>query len=274
MIIDTPLGDLSIELPAQPAALGRLNLLLASPELDWRETSALIEGDMALAAALLKTVHSPQYGLHGRIRTVQQALTYLGTREVAQLTYEIGLRAAFPQARVLQPLWLRAGRRGALMERLAEALGLAPWAAHSAGLFQECGKAVLFRHAPERYAPLLALADSDDARLATLEAEAFGVGHDSLGAALCETWGLAPAVVHSVRHRLVLQQSQLLPVPAPQRAVCAVGLLAQALMTAPAGLPALLEVLALQLGLETDWLVQAVAEVAAADAAASVPLFR
>jgi HD-like signal output (HDOD) protein len=274
MKIDTPQGELSIELPAQPAALARLNALLASPDLDWRETSGLIEGDMALAAALLKAVNAPQFGMNGRIRTVQQALTYLGTREVASLTYEIGLRAAFPQARQLHPLWLRAGRRGALMERLAETLGLSPWAAHSAGLFQECGKAVLFRHAPERYGALLAQSGADEELLAVKETESFGISHDGLAATLCETWGLAPAAVHCVRHRLTVRHTQLLPVPAPQRALAAVGLLANTLMAAPQDLPALAQALAPQLGLQPDWLVASVAEVAAADAAASVPLFR
>ena len=273
-MMNAPTDDLAIELPAQPAALSRLSLLLASPELDWRETSGLIEADMALAAALLKTVNAPHFGLGGRVQTVQQALNYLGTREVARLTYAIGLQAVFPAARQLQPLWLRAGRRGTLMERLAEALGLAPWAAHSAGLFQECGKAVLFKHDAPRYAPMLAAAAGDDERLAQAELARFGVSHDSLGAALCETWGLAPAAVYSVRHRLTVQHTLLLPVPAPERAVGAVSLLAHALMHDPDRLPAVTDALAPQLGLRGDWLAQAVSAVAAAEAAASVPLFR
>ena len=36
------------------------------------------------------------YGLRGRVQSVQQAITYLGTREVASVTFEMGLRAVFP----------------------------------------------------------------------------------------------------------------------------------------------------------------------------------
>jgi HD-like signal output (HDOD) protein len=266
--------QLIIELPAQPAALSRLNLLLDQATLDWRETSELIEGDMALAAALLKTVNSSQFNLKARVQTVQQALSYLGTRQVASVTYAIGLRAAFPQARLLQPLWLRAGRRGALMANLALALGQAPWAAHSAGLFQECGKAVLFRYAPDRYAPLLIATEGDDFELAQLEKSLFGVSHDWLGGALCETWGLAPAAMHVVRHRLTVHATLTLPVPAPERAVCAVDLLAHAVMAAPETLDDLCLALAPQLGLDPEWLLQAVRDVAAAEAASAVPLFR
>ena len=53
---------------------------------------------MALAAAVLKAVNSAMYGLRGRVQSVQQAITYLGTREVASVTFEMGLRAVFPDA--------------------------------------------------------------------------------------------------------------------------------------------------------------------------------
>ena len=53
---------------------------------------------MALAAAVLKAVNSSLYGLKGRVQSVHQAITYLGMREVAAITYEMGLRAAFPPA--------------------------------------------------------------------------------------------------------------------------------------------------------------------------------
>ena len=87
-------------------------------------------------------------------------------------------------------------------DELPESSHVDPWAAHSAGLFEECGKAVLFRHAPDRYRKVLAAAEDDEALL-LLEHDAFGVSHDALGAALCETWGLAPAAVRALVERAV-----------------------------------------------------------------------
>ena len=54
----------------------------------------------------------------------------------------MGLRAAFPPAVELEPVWTRAAKRGLLMGRMGQMLGVDPWAAQSAGLFEECGKAV------------------------------------------------------------------------------------------------------------------------------------
>jgi len=204
MPVDAELRRLDIDIPAQPDALVRLSLLLAEDEVDLQAASALIESDMALAAAVLKAVGSALYGLRGRVQTVQQALTYLGLREVAAVTFEMGLRAAFPPAPELEPIWRRAALRGLCMSRLAQRLGVDAWAAHSAGLFEECGKAVLFRHAPDTYRPMLRAAGTD-VELVALEHAGFGVSHDALGAALCASWGLAEPAVASVRHHVAVQ---------------------------------------------------------------------
>jgi HD-like signal output (HDOD) protein len=187
---------------------------------------------MALAAAVLKAVNAAQYGLNGRVKSVQQAITYLGTREIAAVTFEMGLRAVFPAAPELDPIWERASVRGLLMGRIGQAIGVDPWASHSAGLFEECGKAVLFRHAPDRYRTLLRAA-RDDEDLLLLEQDEFGVSHDALGAALCETWGLSAPAVSSVRFHVIVNATLQLPMQLPRRAICALSALVHALMTNP-----------------------------------------
>src|ERR1700712_1840533 len=165
---------LDVDIPAQPEVLVRLSLLLAEDEVDLGAASLLISSDMALAASVMKAVNSAMYGLRGRVQSVQQAITYLGTREVASVTFEMGLRAVFPAAPELEPLWQRARVRGLLMGRIGQALGVDPWAAHSAGIFEECGKAVMFRHATDRYRPMLEAA-KDDEELLMLEHAEFGL---------------------------------------------------------------------------------------------------
>ena len=228
----SPLHLLDIDIPAQPDGLVKLSLLLADDEVDLHAVSALISSDMALAAAVLKAVNSARYGLRGRVQSVQQAITYLGTREVAAVTFEMGLRAVFPNGPELESIWERASVRGLLMGRIGQALNVDPWAAHSAGLFEECGKAVMFRHAADRYRPMLQKAESDE-ELVMLEHEEFGVGHDTLGGALCESWGVATPAVESVRYHVVVNSTLELPMQLERRAICALSALANALMTDP-----------------------------------------
>jgi HD-like signal output (HDOD) protein len=228
MSVNPQLRSLEIDIPAQPQSLVKLSLLLADDDINLQAAATLIETDMALAAAVMKAVNSSLYGLKGRVQSVHQAISYLGMREVAAITFEMGLRAAFPPAPELDPLWSRAARRGLLMGRLAARLSLDAWGAHSAGLFEECGKAVLFRHAPDHYRAMLR-ATTDDGDLVVLEHAGFGVSHDALGAALCESWGLGAAAVASVRHHVQAQATWQLPEQVPRRAICALSVIAHAL---------------------------------------------
>ena len=249
MPVDPQLRSLNIDVPSQPESLVKLSLLLADESVNLQAVSALISSDMALASAVLKAVNSSLYGLRGRVQTVQQAITHLGTREVASITFEMGLRAVFPPAPELDPVWERAGVRGLLMGRIGQALNVDPWAAHSAGLFEECGKAVLFRHSSERYRGLLAKAANDE-ELLMLEHAEFGVSHDALGAALCESWGLAASAVASVRFHVIVNATRELPMQLPRRSICALSALAYALMTDPDSLDEVAQAIAPQAGLD------------------------
>ncbi|MEW6706377.1 MAG: HDOD domain-containing protein [Pseudomonadota bacterium] len=262
MPVDPELRSLDIDIPAQPDSLVKLSLLLAEDDINLQAAAALIESDMALAAAVMKAVNSSLYGLKGRVQAVQQAITYLGMREVAAITFEMALRAAFPPEPELQPLWERASRRGLLMGRMAQALGIDAWAAHSAGLFEECGKAVLLRHALDHYRSMLRAAKSD-AELVQLERVGFGVSHDALGAALCESWGLGPAAVASVRHHVAVQAGAELPEGAGRRGISALSAVAQAALAAPETLEAEVRRVAPQVPLQAEALLVAARKTAA-----------
>jgi HD-like signal output (HDOD) protein len=249
MPVAAQLRTLDIDIPARPDVLVRLSLLLADDEVDQRAIAELVEADMALASAVMKAVNSSLYGLTGRVQSVHQAVTYLGTREVAGITFEMGLRAAFGPAPELDPIWTRASRRGLVMGRLGQALGLDAWAAHSAGLFEECGKAVLFRHASDHYRAMLRATDND-IDLCAIEHTGFGVSHDALGAALCESWGLAAAVVTCVRHHVGVQAALLLPEQRGPRELLALSALVQALITAPESVDEAVQALAPQCELD------------------------
>jgi HD-like signal output (HDOD) protein len=249
MSVNPELRSLDITIPAQPEGLVKLSLLMAEDEINVGAIASLIESDMALAAAVLKAVNSSLYGLKGRVQSVQQAVTYLGLREIAGITFEMGLRAAFPPAAELEPLWQRAAMRGLLMGRLGQRLSLDAWAAHSAGLFEECGKAVLFKHAADHYRAMLRAASSDS-ELLTLEHAGFGVSHAALGAALCDSWGLDPTAVASVRHHVALQATKVFPETLTRRSIAALSVIVHALMEEPASLDDVVQQVAPQTGIE------------------------
>jgi HD-like signal output (HDOD) protein len=230
--LGAPAMDFEFKLPAHPQTLIRLSAMLGRAELNLSEVGDLIAADLALAAAVMKTASSPLYGLKGRVQSVQQAVTYLGVREIAAISYESGLRDAFPQVPALLALWERARMRGALMGRIAQALSMEAWSAHTAGLFEECGKALLYAAAPTIYGPLLAAAGDDDLTLVEREQQDLGTNHAEVGARLCESWGLPVATVNCVRHHVATQSTWRLP-PVSHRYVCVLSALAHVLTRSP-----------------------------------------
>ncbi len=200
MTIAPQLRNLNIDLPACPSTLVRLSLLMAEEDSSIDQLSSLIETDMALSSAVVRTVNSALFGLLKRVETVHEGIRYLGMAQVAGLTYEIGLRGAFPPSPLLQNIWDRAGIRGLAMGRVARQLDVDPWHAHTAGLFAETGRAVLYAYDRQRYSSLEA-DTRDEALLCAAEIEAFGVSHSALGAALCQSWGLSRDIADSVRAR-------------------------------------------------------------------------
>lgn len=200
MPIAPTLRSLEIDLPACPDILVRLSMLLHDENANMHSIGQLIERDMALASAVVRTVNSALFGLVRRVESVPEALRYLGMREVTALTFEIGLRGAFPPVPMLTALWDRAGKRGLAMGRSAGALDTDPWVSHTAGLFAESGQAALVAHDAQGY---LSLVNGTPDALSQLQAEAavYGVQHAVLGAALCQSWGLSADVAAAVRLR-------------------------------------------------------------------------
>ena len=218
---------LDVDIPAQPDVLVQLSLLLAEDDVDLQAVSQLISSDMALAAAVLKAVNSALYGLRGRVQSVQQAITYLGTREVASVTFEMGLRAVFPPAPELEPVWERAARA-----RPADGPHRPRAAASTRGrrirpaCSRNAARRCMFRHA-HRALPADARARPRTTRSCCCSSTpTFGVSHDTLGAALCESWGLAPPAVDSVRYHVIVNSTLELPMQVPRRAICALSALA------------------------------------------------
>lgn len=235
MSIAPQLRNLNIDLPACPDTLVKLSLLMAEENNSIDELAALIETDMALSSAVVRTVNSALFGLLKRVETVHEGIRYLGMSQVAGLTYEIGLRGAFPPNPLLQLIWDRAGVRGLAMGRIARQLDIDPWQAHTTGLFAESGRAVLVAHDRERYVALAKLHE-DEAALCAAEVELFGVSHAALGAALCQSWGLSRDVADTVRARSGSPSQWTQERPTVQK-LLTIGAAVDRLLLNPAGIP-------------------------------------
>ncbi len=94
-----------LKIPPCPAILAEYAAEANKDDPDPRKLANLIGKDAALAAAIIRAVNSPVYGLGRQATDIQQALAILGLRAAANLITGLLLRQAFPAA------------SGALMQR-------------------------------------------------------------------------------------------------------------------------------------------------------------
>lgn len=191
-----------IGIPPCPAVLAQFLAESNKDDPDLRRLSHLVNRDAALAAAVLKTVNSPLYGLSRKARTVQEALALLGLQEAARLIAGYLLRQAFASSSspAMYEYWDASSRIALIAAYLARELGAAKLdEAHTFALFRDCGVPVLLARYPEYERMLASTRGANERQRVELERSEYGYDHALVGATLAQTWHLPTAIWHAIR---------------------------------------------------------------------------
>jgi len=177
-------------IPPCPTILTRLMAEMRQDEPDFRKIAALISSDVGLAAAMLKTVNSPFFGLRTKATSVQQAISLLGLKNVIQIVTGSLLRMAFPEGgEALDAYWERSAGIAQVAARLARPLaGLDRDEVYTFALFRDCGIPLMLRKYPP-YADFLVEEEVTANRPVTqVEQILFKMDHARVGSQLAATW--------------------------------------------------------------------------------------
>ena len=186
-----------ILIPPRPIVLTKLTEELRRDAPNLRTVAALISSDVGLAAAALKTVNSPFFGLPNKIGSLQQAVTLLGVRNMGTLATGLLLRGAVTGDKAsLERFWDGAEQIARISTFIASTLRRVPRDdAYCFGLFRDCGVPVLMQKFPDymRAGNGMATTESEDKRLAT--------NHATVGYLMSRAWFLPDAIGEAImRH--------------------------------------------------------------------------
>ncbi len=184
------------ELPTLPGVAQRVAAALDRPDASLAEAAALIETDQVLTAHLLRLANSAFYGLSGRIASVVQALTVLGTTVARSLVYstsvldlDIGMRG----------FWEHSVGTAVAAGALARRLGVAhPEEVSGAGLLHDLGKVVLHKQAPAAFVEIVTRARTDGTRFRDVERAVLGVDHAEVAGWLLARWRVPQRILEPV----------------------------------------------------------------------------
>jgi putative nucleotidyltransferase with HDIG domain len=174
-------------------------LRLESPSLD--KIARIISKDVGMAAKMLQLANSAFVGTSGRVHSLQQALSLIGTETVRTLVLSVHVFSQFDgntQIRASLPaLWDHSVAVSALAQRIASSEGCAKVVVEqsfTAGLLHDIGKVVLLAEMPREYHQIF----ESQTEMKDLERQQLGCTHAEVGAYLMSIWGLPLSLVHAV----------------------------------------------------------------------------
>jgi HD-like signal output (HDOD) protein len=191
----------SFGIPPCPEVLIQVLREMRQDDPDVVKVANLISGDVSLAAAVLKTVNSPFFGLQTKAKSIDQALKLMGLRNVKEITTGIMLRDALPvgNAVVLDNFWdtsAAIAQTAALLARPVAKLDRDD--AYTFALFRDAGVPLMarrFDNYDQSFVERLAVTES----VTALEREAFGTDHTMIGGPLARSWYLTDDIAQAIQ---------------------------------------------------------------------------
>jgi HD-like signal output (HDOD) protein len=222
-----------IGIPPCPAILTKLMFEMRNDEPDFAKLGKLIGGDVGLAAAMLKTVNSPFYGLRTKAASVQQAIALLGLRNVAQLVTGLLLRDAFPGGAgdLMEEYWETSSAIAQTSAALARELKCANRdEAYTFALFRDCGMPAMMGVFKDYWPVFPGSKVPGEGGVIDYEDECYGINHARIGCELAKTWLLPEEICRAVlwHHHYSAEQYSSAGLSAASRRHIALALAAEA----------------------------------------------
>jgi HD-like signal output (HDOD) protein len=213
----------SLGIPPCPAIVTDIVREMARAEPDYMRVADLILSDSGLAAAILKTVNSPFFGLRKKASTVHEACFYLGLRNTGLLIASLLLKRLFPEGDIpgLKEYWRSVSTAAATMNALTSELrGIDRATVHTFALFRDCGQAALLVRAFKHGTPA---ADIQGGKLGS-----FAINHDWVGCLLAQSWFLPESICEAIlrHHEPQILMNPMLDRPSESARLVALGVLA------------------------------------------------
>jgi putative nucleotidyltransferase with HDIG domain len=192
------LEDTALELPILPILVWELIALSQRDEVDAQRFAALIHRDQALAGHVLRLANSAAFRPRTPIVSLQQAVSRLGTNQLAELAFAVALRSRVFRvpgyAADIQELWRHSLVTAVYAREIARLARLHAEGAFLCGLLHDIGKPFLLQL-------LVDLQEESQAPLApTTVRAAVDAYHVQAGCRLATQWQLPLHVVESVMY--------------------------------------------------------------------------
>lgn len=189
-------------IPSLPILYEELTEVLGREDFSLPQIERIIAKDVGMAAKILQLANSAFIGTHGRVSSLLQAVSLIGTETVRTLVLSVHVFSRCDQnsevAAYLPVLWDHSVAAAAMAQRIASSQGCGKAVVEesfTAGLLHDIGKVILLAEMLGKYRQIL---EPSAVSILSLEVEHMGCTHAQVGAYLMSIWGLPVPLVHAV----------------------------------------------------------------------------
>lgn len=193
------------EISTLPAIALKIVEVANDPNSGAAEMKSVMESDAALAVRVLKCVNSSAYAVRTRITNLQQAIAYLGLKQIRNLAITASVGELFKRGDTIgaytRPgLWKHLVSVGLCARLLAMRLRKTNFEdVFLAGLLHDVGIILEDEHDHERFEQMAVSLD-EERLLTDVEREHLSYDHTMLGQKIAQDWGFPEAVQAAVRY--------------------------------------------------------------------------
>lgn len=190
-------------IPTLPDAVVRLTEVIQDENASAADAAKVVETDPGLAAKLLRLVNSPAHGLVREVRSVTQAVAYLGLGQVWSVCVGAGVMESLgsfnSETLPFTDIWSHSLGVAVISRELSRASGgIDPGHAYLAGLLHDVGKVLLGTYVPSEFDRCVRAAEMAGSPLWQVEQTYLGFTHSAVAQWLLDSWRLPAPVVQAV----------------------------------------------------------------------------
>lgn len=186
----------NFQIPPKPQILIEIQEVQSQSDPSSDSFADVISKDVALSAAVLKTVNSPVFGLKRTVTDIRQSVVLLGNSNITNLVSFFQLKQAFNKKSAIshEKYWDTAMETANMMTVLIEHMSLKNQCpiedAYSFGLFRDCGIPLMAMKFDD-YKQVLIEANNNPEKIFTdIEDNHYQTNHATVGYFVASSWNL------------------------------------------------------------------------------------
>jgi len=188
------------QIASLPEIYMKIELAMNNPKSSSKYFSDILSEDIALAAKILRLANSSFFSFPGKISTVTQAITLIGTRQLRDIILASSIVGAFKDIPAelidMKSFWrhnIACGVTCRIIAMLRRETNVE--AAFVSGLLHDIGRLVLYKEKPDAMGELIEKCSKTEELLYRSERNHFGFDHALLGSLLLKEWKLPTRLI-------------------------------------------------------------------------------